>query len=150
MEHRFEKMDSFKVAGLDVDCTHEDISAIEPLWDKFNGRLKDVRDCQGVYGVCFDQPGGFKYVAGAMIGPPQGTPDGLRIWDVPAAKYVVYDFCGKPEEMSKMFHEIFTTHLKAAGLCFRENCAVLERYPEDCIDEATGKLKAELLVPVKE
>ena len=149
MEHRIEQLDGFKVVGFDVDCTHEDISGIPPLWEKFVSRMDEFKDLRESYGVCFDQPGGFKYVVGAKIIDAGDAPDGMRIWEVPGARYAVFHFLDKVTEMSRVFDEIFKEHLPAAGLAYDERGAVLERYPDDCWEEETGKMHADLMIPVK-
>ena len=139
----------FTVVGLAVECTHEDISGIGPLWERFFKRLPEIENVQGIFGACFDKPGGFNYLCCARVPDVSPVPEGMVARKVPAAIYAVYGFHDQASEMSRVFTGIFDKHLAAAGLEYDASGAVLERYPDDCWDEATGKIKADLMIPVE-
>jgi predicted transcriptional regulator YdeE len=147
------ELPEFRVIGIGKVCQPVDIPTIPQLWDAFVPRMPELAPHQEVYGACLTADGGpqsFLYLACAKVAETAPVPAGMMAALVPAAKYAVYPFKGKVQEMGKMFEDIYGRRLAAAGLTpANGGMPCLELYPEDCMDEATGEMRADLYVAVQ-
>ena len=147
------ELPAFKVVGLELTCTMADTMKIPALWTEFGGKMGSVPQHEGIYGVCLPagpDPNQFRYLACARVADNAPVPEGMQEAQVPAAKYAVYPFKGKPEQMGAVFGDIYGRRLAAAGLTpANGGMPCLELYAEDCMDEKTGELKADLYIAVE-
>jgi len=155
MEHRIVNIDGFDAVGLRTECPGGDISSIGQLWDGFFGaKYREVDGSQGIVGVSWgDGAGGFSYMAAHRVPAGSGAAaagDDYVARAVPGGRYVGVQWQGKGgPEMSSAFQDIFGKVIPEAGLSVHPEGCCIEDYPnEGAYDEATGTLKAELLVRV--
>lgn len=93
METRIVSLPTMRVVGMAYVGKNEN-AEIAAMWGRFIPR---VREIQGrvqpsvALGVCGDahEDGSFRYVAGFEVEDDAPVPDGMTIFDVPAATYVV-------------------------------------------------------------
>ena len=145
------ELPGFRVIGLELTCRSEDVPKIPGLWEELTQKSGALPPVDGFYGVCLPvegDPHAFRYLACARAAEDAPLPEGFAEARVPAAKYAVFPFKGQPAQMSQAFGEIFTRRLAAAGLNADKSGPCLEQYPDDCMDEATGEIKADLYVAV--
>jgi predicted transcriptional regulator YdeE len=147
------ELPEFKVVGLELVCQMDGSSDIPALWEKFSPMLDALPPNEGFYGVCLavdGDPSRFRYLACVRVADGVAVPAGLVEARVPAAKYAVYPFKDKVQEMGKVFADIYNRRLAAAGLQpANGGMPCLECYPANCMDEATGEMMADLYVAVQ-
>ncbi len=152
MKPRIVDLPEFTVVGLELVCQMSDVPKIPGLWEQFISRMGELAGMREVWGVCLPvagDPHAFRYLACAAVADGTAAPAGMVAARVPAAKYAVFPFKGQPQQMSQVFNDIYSRRLAAAGLNADHSAPCLELYPEDCHDEATGEMQAELYVAVK-
>jgi predicted transcriptional regulator YdeE len=148
MEHTHEivELNAFEVIGLSLDCPGDDTSGIEALWQRLFGYFVDLSPQERIVGVSYSTPDGFRYVAGAEMPAGSPVPSGMQRDIVPAARWITLQFNDKPEKMQGVFTMIFDELIPKLGLQQAPAPICLEVYPEDCMDEEAGTLKADLFV----
>lgn len=148
----FCELPELRVVGVEIICTPDDECNIPALWDDFLRRFDELPPYRGVYGACLprtDNLPGFRYLACVGVDAGTGPPPGFVAAIVPQARYAVWPFCGKPEEMSGAFDEIFNQLLTDHGLKPHPSMQCLEVYAADCMDAASSKLSCDLLVALQ-
>jgi len=93
METRIINLSAMRVIGMEYVGKNEN-EEIHSMWGVFFPRIGEVqgRIRAGVtLGVCGDacEDGSFRYVAGCEVSADAPVPDGMSVFDVPAATYVV-------------------------------------------------------------
>lgn len=148
MEHTHEIVDleGFEVIGLSLDCPGDDTSGIEALWQRLFVFFVDLSPQDRIVGVSFSTPDGFRYVAGAEMPVGSPLPSGMQRDIVPMGRWIKLQFNDKPEKMKDTFTMIFDELLPRLELKHAPAPICLEVYPEDCMDEEAGTLKADLYV----
>ena len=157
MRHRIVEIGSFDAVGLRTECPGGDTNSIGQLWDDFFGKdCREVAGSQGIVGVSWgDGTGGFSYMAAHKLPAGSGHAAAAAAQyesrAVPGGKYVGVQWAGKGgPEMSSAFMDIFQRVIPEVGLQVHPEGCCIEDYPnEGAYDEATGTLRAELLVRVQ-
>ena len=93
METRIINLSAMRVIGMAYVGKNEN-EEISAMWGEFIPRFNEVpgKICPSVkLGVCGDaqEDGSFRYVAGFQVEADASVPDGMTVFDVPAATYVV-------------------------------------------------------------
>ena len=93
METRIINLPAMRVVGMAYVGKNEN-AEIAAMWGQFTMRFDEVQGkiCPSVkLGVCGDaqEDGSFRYVAGFQVEADAPVPDGMTVFDVPAATYVV-------------------------------------------------------------
>lgn len=93
METSIINLPAMRVIGMAYVGKNEN-AEIHAMWDEFSRRFHEVpgKICPSVkLGVCGDvqEDNSFRYVAGFQVEADAPVPDGMTIFDVPAATYVV-------------------------------------------------------------
>jgi AraC family transcriptional regulator len=90
---RFEKRDSFLIAGLAQRFTPDTMSNIANIWQRFSPHIGKVPGQAGklTWGVIsnFTNVEAFDYMAGLEISPGAGLPPNLDVNIIPALTYAV-------------------------------------------------------------
>ncbi len=146
--HRMETKADFRLVGMGVDCTFDDISGITPLWQAFNPRAGEIEGADHTcgYGVCCDADaqGNFRYIAGVEASGE--APAGMETRTIPAGDYAVFTHEGHITDFPKTVYTIWNKSLPDAGLNARD-VPNFERYDRRFNPE-TGHGLVEVWIPV--
>ena len=93
METRIVSLPAMRVVGMEYVGKNEN-AEIAAMWGVFVPRIGEVQGRTSprvALGVCGDarEDGSFRYVAGCEVRADAAVPDGMTVFDVPAATYVV-------------------------------------------------------------
>lgn len=105
METRIINLSAMRVVGMEYAGKNEN-AEISAMWGAFTQRFHEVqgRICPSVkLGVCGDarDDGSFRYVAGFQVEADAPVSDGMTVFDVPAATYVVVTQCGPLDDRER-------------------------------------------------
>ncbi|MFH1290863.1 MAG: GyrI-like domain-containing protein [Nanoarchaeota archaeon] len=113
MDHRIEDKGKFKVVGLSIDTSVQNVQKdVPPVWEEFLERYKEIKHYIGGmknYGVCFEKKKedcDFQYIACCEVGDFENVPEKMVMAEVDASKYAVFTHKGKIEELSKTYGNI--------------------------------------------
>ena len=121
LEPTFVDKPAFLAAGALYHGTNQN-REITLLWEKdFRPRLHEVKNVHPdlSYGVCGDfdpETGAITYLAGVEVASPQDVPEGMQLWEVPAAHYAVFEHHGSLNHLQETMNTIFTVWLPRSGL----------------------------------
>ncbi len=143
MDPKIESRPAFQVVGLTYHGRNEH-GEIPALWEELNlrwGELLALGETRGCYGICREGDAtGFDYLAGVDAGPLSAPPEGMAVWQVPAATYAVFP-CTIPT-IGAIYDYAHNTWLPNSGYR-RAPTPDFECYPETFEE---GSLESELLV----
>lgn len=161
MEFKLIKKEAFKVIGFRREFSNDtSYKEVPKFWDEvFTERVKQLffgaepanaaeraikENNVGEYGICIDDLGGNRFgymIAGAYNGGE--VPEGMTVFEVPAAEWAVFDCSGKmPESLQSVNTKIWSEWLPGNPdyeLCGK---ASVEWYASDMIHSA-------IWIPVK-
>ncbi len=137
METRIINLPAMRVVGMAYVGKNENCE-ISAMWGEFIPRFHEVpgKICPSVkLGVCGDaqEDGSFRYVAGFQVEADAPVPEGMSIFDVPAATYVVVTQRGplgdKERGLGAVMNYVYREWLPQSGYK-RADAADLEWYDE--------------------
>ncbi|MEM6461181.1 MAG: AraC family transcriptional regulator [Pseudomonadota bacterium] len=140
----------FRVIGMSINCSYDQISAIPPLWQTFAARYAELDGIVDgtTYGVSCDadDKGNFRYVAGVEAGPNMAVPKSMDSVDIPDSRYAVFTHKGHVSDLPKTIYTIWNKALSDEAL-EPKMTADFELYDQR-FDAATGQGVIEIWVPV--
>ena len=140
---KFQKRESFKVAGINVKTSMKTASVDCPsAWDKFNPfcqSMESLKNKNEYFGICnaYNQKEGtFSYMACTTVNENDDV-KGLDTLEIPAANYAVFKHQGALCDISKTYDEIFQKWMPSSGYMYDPNGNDFELYNEefDCKEE---------------
>jgi len=141
---------AFKVAGL-LHRGKPMSPEIPQLWGRFDatmGKIPHTVQPQAYYGLCDnmdEQTGEFDYLAAVEVASVEGMPEGIVVWEVPAATYAV--FPTTLAEIGATYERMYGQWLPASGYQ-RAPGPDIELYDENFNSETPGSVFY-LYLPVK-
>ena len=120
LEPKFVDLPAFLVAGSLYHGKNQN-QEIPLLWEKeFMPRMNEVKNARPgtSYGVCGDfEPatGEFKYMAGVEVAGEADVPEGMLPWQVPAARYAVFEHHGSLNGLRDTNEYIYNVWLPKSG-----------------------------------
>ena len=141
--------DAFRVVGMSLDVSIEDLSGVPALWQNFAAREAEVSTpTPGVgYGVCYNnsEDGKFTYMAG--VAGPSDIPNGMTHIDIPAQDYAVFTHSGHISEIHKTIFTIWNKGLTEHNLT--PTYAPDFEYYDKRFDPETGNGVVDVWIPVE-
>ena len=155
-EPRFEKRDSFLIAGFTQRFTPETMSNIAQIWQRFAPHIGRIRGQAGsvTWGVIanFTNVEAFDYMAGVELSPGAGLPSLLDVTIVPALNYAVFAHTGQVSGLKQTVDLIWRDWQPAFPRAIRPPRpgipSLLERYAEN-FSHKTASGDVELWVPIQ-
>jgi AraC family transcriptional regulator len=120
LEPTFVDKPAFLVAGTLYHGKNQN-REIPLMWEKeFMPRMHKIKNARPnvSYGVCSDfepETGAFKYMAGVELNDPKDVPDGMVLWEVPAAHYAVFEHRGSLLNLHDTNEYIYNVWLPKSG-----------------------------------
>jgi AraC family transcriptional regulator len=153
---RFEKRDSFLIAGLTQRFTPDTMSNIAHIWQRFSPQIGKVRGQAGkvTWGIIsnFTNVDAFDYTAGLEISPTAGLPPNLDVIIIPALTYAVFAHIGHVSGLKQTVDAIwsdwqpnFPNSIKSPRPGIP---SLLERYSES-FSHKTADGEVEVWVPIQ-
>ena len=147
---RIEERPGFRVIGMGLDCSFEEVARIPQVWAQFGARAEEIEDVvPGVgYGLCCpaDERGHFRYVAGIEAAASAPVPDGMEAVIVPDDRYAVFMHSGHISDMPKTVYTIWNKTMPEADLSPSGGIEI-ELYDQR-FDPQTGRGSVEVWVPI--
>lgn len=109
---RFEQRESFRVAGLALECTPATTTKIPELWSRFGARIGTIphQVDRISYGVCIPknlESDEFTYVAAVEVSQFDALPDDLTCVDIPQSYYAVFTHQGSVGTIAQSMDYVF-------------------------------------------
>ena len=153
---RFEKRDSFLIAGLTQRFTPETMSKIAEIWQRFAPQIGRIPGQAGKvsWGVIanFTNVEAFDYMAGVELSPGAGLPSHLDVTIIPALTYAVFAHAGHVSGLKQTIDSIWRDwqpHFPHAVKSPRPGIpSLLERYGEN-FSHKTALGDVEVWVPIQ-
>lgn len=140
---------AFRVVGMGIDCTFEDIAGIPALWQSFNQRIGEIEEdgIVAAFGVCCDADaeGRFRYVAG-VASPNATVPEGMESQNIPAGKYAVFTHKGHIGDFPKTVYSVWNKGIPDAELT-PTDAPNFELYDKR-FNPVTGRGEVEIWIPI--
>lgn len=155
-EPRYEKRDSFLIAGLTRRFTPDTMSNIADIWRRFAPHIGKVPGQAGriTWGVIsnFTNVEAFDYMAAVELSPYAGLPPNLDILTIPALTYAIFPHFGHVSGLKETIDTIWRdwqpSSPRAMKLPPPGIPSLLERYGET-FNHKTGEGVVQVWVPVQ-
>jgi AraC family transcriptional regulator len=154
-EPRYEKRDSFLIAGLTQRFTPDTMSNIANIWQRFAPHIGKVAGQAGkiTWGAIsnFTDVEAFDYMAAVEISPSAGLPPNLDVIIIPALTYAVFAHTGRVSGLKETIEAIWRDWQPNSPRAMKSPRpgipSLIERYNES-FKHKTGEGEVEVWVPV--
>jgi len=155
-EPRFEKRDSFLIAGLTQRFTPETMSNIAQIWQRFSPHVGKIQGQAGkvTWGVIanFTNVEAFDYMAAVEISPGAGLPKRFDVIIVPTLTYAVFAHDGHVSGLKQTIDAIWRDWQPGFPRAFKSPQpgipSLLEHYSES-FSHKTALGEVEVWVPIQ-
>ncbi len=154
MEPKIVTIPAFKAIGLAQEFSRDTEGDIKALWQRFNGRIKEIENAVGdhSYGLCIGAGDDeFTYMAALEASSLDGIPAGMTGRDVAAQTYAVFTVKLAGEEpihleMGRAVRHIWNTWLPGSGYVFAK--APDFEYYDHRFDSKTLTGEVDVCIPI--